>query len=124
VRKNSSVPPGRPGKLTPALGDRLVELLAAGASTTGAAAQLGISRRTVQVWRARAWSRQPQDRPYVELERRIQCVLPPQTRESDRPPPPSWEQAAQFLEHEHAARWSLDDALDELDDLGLGDLPR
>jgi hypothetical protein len=62
---------GRPAKFTPALGWQLVALLVAGASLGHACAEVGISVRTAQRWRARAWSRDPADAPYVEIERAL-----------------------------------------------------
>jgi hypothetical protein len=44
----------RPSKLTPELAERLVGLLAGGATVTAAAAELRMDRRTIQHWGARA----------------------------------------------------------------------
>ena len=63
-------PLAAPTKLTPEVVDRLVGLLAGGASSATAAQAVGVSRRTVETWRARAWSQRPQDRLFVELEQR------------------------------------------------------
>jgi hypothetical protein len=67
-------PRGRPSKLTPELADRLAGLPAGGATVTAAAAAVGVDRRTVQHPRARAYSREPRDRPHVALERRLQAA--------------------------------------------------
>jgi Helix-turn-helix domain len=64
--------PGRPSSLTPEIADRLVQLLASGVTLTDAAASIGVTRRSVQNWRHRAYSSRLQDRPYVELEKRLQ----------------------------------------------------
>ena len=40
-----------------------------------AATTLGITARTIQLWRGRAYSTRAQDRPHVELERRLQRAL-------------------------------------------------
>jgi hypothetical protein len=62
---------GRPAKFTPDLGWRLVALLVAGVPLVRACEELGISPRTAQRWRARAWSRDPADQAYVEIERAL-----------------------------------------------------
>jgi Homeodomain-like domain len=59
---------GRPSKLTPRLAAEIVAKLTAGASVTTAAAEVGISRRTFQMWRRRAYSRDPRDLAYVAVE--------------------------------------------------------
>jgi hypothetical protein len=67
--------PGRPTKLNDELADRLVLLVEAGVPLSSAATTLGVTARTIQLWRARAYSTRPQDRPHVELERRLQRAL-------------------------------------------------
>jgi hypothetical protein len=114
ARKNSTVPPGRPTKLTPALADRLVELFGTGATTKTVAAEVGVHPRSVQGWRRRAWSARPEDRPYVELEQRIQRALPPVEAEPDRPTE-SVEEAIAWLQTEAPERWGLD--YDDFDDV-------
>jgi hypothetical protein len=71
AKKPSSRPPGRPAKLNDELADRLVTLVAAGVPLSSAATTLGVTSRAIQVWRRRAYSTRPQDRPHVELERRL-----------------------------------------------------
>jgi hypothetical protein len=66
---------GRPSSLTPERADTLVGLFAAGATVTDAAATVGVTRRTVELWRARAYSTRPEDRLYVDLEKRLQQAL-------------------------------------------------
>jgi hypothetical protein len=63
--------PGRPSKFTPDLGWKLVALLVAGVPLVRACDEIGISPRTAQRWRARAWSRAPGDAPYVAIERAL-----------------------------------------------------
>jgi transposase len=102
---------GRPTKLTPELADRLVALLGAGSTVTAAARELGVSRRSIHYWRSRAWSRRDQDRPFVELERRIVAAR----LWALRPPAQSWRQSAAFLETEFPQRWGVHEgAVDKL----------
>jgi transposase-like protein len=68
-------PGGRPTLLTADVADRLVAELAAGANLSDAARVVGISDRTLRAWRARAWSRAREDRPFVELEQRVRAAL-------------------------------------------------
>jgi hypothetical protein len=46
-------------------------LIIAGHSITAAAAEVGVDRRTVERWRARAYSTRPEDQACVEFERMI-----------------------------------------------------
>jgi hypothetical protein len=107
-------PGGRPSKL-PELADRLVELMAGGATVTAAAAELGISRRTLQTWRARAYSREPHDRPHVLLEQRVQAARV-EAAASASAPVEDWRTLAARLEEMDPLRWGpvapLDDVLD------------
>lgn len=107
------LPPGRPSKLTPERAERLVELLAAGATTAQAAEALGVSRRTIQVWRARAWSRESRDAPYVALERRLRARSLHERRtprvEAAEPEPEDWQSIAARLEREAPERWAAPD---------------
>jgi hypothetical protein len=64
--------PGRPSKLTPDVSSELLALIVAGVPIGHAAAEVGIDRRSVARWRARAYSTRPEDRPYVKLEQAIQ----------------------------------------------------
>jgi hypothetical protein len=75
AKKPSRRPPGRPTKLTSANAARLVAELAAGGSVTATADALGVSRRTVQLWRRRACSSRPEGRPLSSLSRWLQCAL-------------------------------------------------
>jgi hypothetical protein len=108
---------GRPSKLTPELADRLVALLAGGATITSAAATIGVDRRTIQQWRARAYSRDPRNRPHVELEQRVQAarVEAAAAPAAALAPVEDWEEAAARLEEMNPFRWgpvaSLDDVL-------------
>jgi hypothetical protein len=65
---------GRPTKLTPAVADEIVAVLAAGGSIRDAAASTGVAARTIWAWRSRAYSRDPHDRRCVALERHIRDV--------------------------------------------------
>jgi Transposase len=94
--------PGRPSKLTPQVAVQLAEQLGAGAAVGEAARAVGVSRRTLQLWRARAYSSRPEDQPYVSLERRIQRAVA-----AHRPRATPWEEAAAWLEAEHPERWGL-----------------
>ena len=69
----------------------LVTTIAAGMSITDTARALGVDRRTIAYWRWRAYSRDPRDRPYVELERRLQETL---IERAARP----WEQLARGID--------------------------
>jgi hypothetical protein len=62
---------GRPPKLDDALAIEIAALLLVGHSTTDVAQMLGVSRRSIVNWRARAWSRDERDRVCVKLERMI-----------------------------------------------------
>jgi hypothetical protein len=63
--------PGRPPKLDDALACEIASRLIAGHTTVDVAQTLGVSRRSIAGWRARAWSARPEDRVCVELERMI-----------------------------------------------------
>ena len=88
-------------------------LLAGGASVAAAARECGVSVRSVQAWRARAWSPRPQDRPYVELERRVQAA---RVEAAARAPAPveDWKAAAARLEEMNPLRWGPVAPLDEV----------
>lgn len=60
---------GRPTLLTPALADRIVDAVTAGASREGAARCAGITRRCLQEWIARG---RDGDEPYVHFVHRIE----------------------------------------------------
>ena len=106
---------GRPSKLTPAVAERLAGLLAGGASVTAAARACGVSVRSVQSWRARAWSQRPQDRPYVELEQRVQAARVEAAARAPAAPVEDWQTVAARLETMDPLRWGpvapLDDVL-------------
>jgi hypothetical protein len=93
---------GRPTKLTPELCDQLLAQLATGAGLAEAASASGISARTLRAWRQRAWSARPEDRPYVELERRLRDVRAAVTPEPD---PEAWRSTAELLA-ENERVWS------------------
>jgi transposase len=63
---------GRPTKLDASTSARFAALLIAGASVTGAANEVGVSRRTATGWLAQAWSRDPRDAEAVRLVQMIQ----------------------------------------------------
>jgi hypothetical protein len=77
-----------------------------------------VSVRSVQAWRARAWSQRPQDRPFVELERRVQGarIEAAAARKAAPAPFEDWQAAAARLEAMAPARWGpvgpADDVLD------------
>jgi hypothetical protein len=73
---------GRPIKLTPEIADTLVAQLTLGATLEDAAHIAGISSRTLRAWRARAWSKDASDAPFVELEKRVRDTRPARTVES------------------------------------------
>jgi len=62
---------GRPTRLS----EEVIELLAAymtlGFTPGQAARAAGVAPRTLRLWRARAWSRLPEDAPFVALEQRL-----------------------------------------------------
>lgn len=62
---------GRPSKLTNDTAWTLVGLLVAGRTLNDAAAAVGVSPRTVQRWRKRAYSSRPEDAAYVEIEQAL-----------------------------------------------------
>jgi hypothetical protein len=64
---------GRPGLLPPGLADALVTQVRAGLSPDEAAQVVGLGPRTLRRWRARAYSRAPEDAEFVSLERRLQA---------------------------------------------------
>ena len=97
-------PRGRPTKLDQASADRLVALLRSGVTLEAVAAILDVDRRTVQRWRARAWSRDPRDAIYVELEKRLR-EAPAATARAVASQLPAWETVAAGLELEHPERW-------------------
>jgi transposase-like protein len=96
-------PGGRPTLLTAELADRLVAELAGGATLRDTAALVGVNPRTLRAWRHRAWSRRPDDAPYVELEQRVQRALGHArvTATSSEP----WQLAAVRLMASDPARW-------------------
>jgi hypothetical protein len=81
--------------------DQLLAQLAAGAWLADAASTSGISARTLRSWRLRAWSRRPEDAPYVELEQALRDVrATAQARD-----PEAWRTTAEILEENERA-WS------------------
>jgi hypothetical protein len=62
---------GRPPKFTEVAWPLIAQLVA-GKSVTAAAAEVGVSRRSVQAWRKRAYSARPEDQPYVAFEQALQ----------------------------------------------------
>jgi hypothetical protein len=62
---------GRPPKFTEVAWPLLAQLVA-GRTFTAAAAEVGVSPRSVQLWRKRAYSSRPEDQPYVEFEQALQ----------------------------------------------------
>ncbi len=97
---------GRPSKLSPARADQLVHLVASGATCAQAARTVGLAPRTVVGWRRRAWSREPRDAPYIELERRLVAA---EALAEHRPAVLNWEQAAAALEVAYPERWGSQD---------------
>jgi hypothetical protein len=67
--------PGRPPKFTPEVAWRVIALLSAGTTVDAAAVDVGVTPRSIQAWRRRAYSRAPADRGYVEFERALQRGL-------------------------------------------------
>jgi hypothetical protein len=63
--------PGRPPKLDSKLAGQIAALLIAGHTTTEVAQIVGVDRRSIARWRARAWSDRETDRDCVELEQMI-----------------------------------------------------
>jgi hypothetical protein len=109
---------GRPSKLTPERADQLVALLGAGVGVADTARELGISRRTIQVWRARAYSTRLEDQPYVDLERRIWRAIADGRSPTSAAKLTSWEEAAAMLEQEFPERWgegAMEGALADLE---------
>jgi hypothetical protein len=62
---------GRPSKLDGILATEIAARLLVGEPTTSIASTLGISRRSIAGWRARAWSRDERDVYCVQLEQMI-----------------------------------------------------
>jgi hypothetical protein len=107
---------GRPTRLNAAVVDAIADRIAAGDTLAAACATAGVGERTLRAWRARAWSRRPEDRLHVELEQRLQAAL--LAHQADlaraRQPEPlfeSWEDAAAMLLTDHAERWADPDWL-------------
>jgi hypothetical protein len=71
VTSEQKVALGRPAKLDDKLATEIAALLLAGHSTSEVAQMVGVSRRSIAGWRARAWSRDPRDRACVQLEQMI-----------------------------------------------------
>jgi hypothetical protein len=67
--------PGRPTKLTDDVAWRLIGLIASGVPITHAAAEVGVDRRSVERWRARAYSTRAEDRACVEFEQALTRAL-------------------------------------------------
>jgi hypothetical protein len=63
--------PGRPPKFTPDVAWRVIALLSAGATVKATAADVDVTPRAIQSWRARAYSSRPEDRLYVEFEQAL-----------------------------------------------------
>jgi hypothetical protein len=53
----------------------LLARLVAGYTNSAAAQAVGITPRTLQLWRKRAYSTRPEDQPFVEFERALQRGL-------------------------------------------------
>ena len=106
---------GRPSKLTPALADDLVILLAAGASSARAARAVGVSERSVTRWlrnglaaqvkRARATTPEATD---ALSEARLVVLI-------SRAALVDWKAAAWLLERRHPERWSPVNALSRVE---------
>jgi hypothetical protein len=62
---------GRPAKLDDRLATEIAARVLVGEPTTSIASALGVSPRSIYLWRSRAWSRDPRDRFCVELEQMI-----------------------------------------------------
>jgi hypothetical protein len=62
---------GRPTVLSDEVIEALVLHMKLGFTPGQSARAAGIGPRTLRRWRSRAWSRAPEDRAYVELERRL-----------------------------------------------------
>jgi hypothetical protein len=98
---------GRPSKLNNRVADRLVALVSAGSTLADAAHELGVAPRTITGWRARAWSRRPQDSTCVQLERRLVVALAVRERPSADF---DWNVVAERLAADYPQRWGLHDA--------------
>jgi transposase-like protein len=110
-------PGGRPSLLTADFADRLVAELAGGATLGGAAAVVGVNPRTLRAWRQRAWSRRPDDLPYVQLERRVQQALRRARGTTSEPHHAEpWQAAPARLAASNPAEWGQ---LTDLVDVGV-----
>ena len=98
---------GRPSALTPETADRLVALVAAGTTLTDAARVLGVVPRTVTNWRRRAWSREPRDGPYIDLEKRLLAALATRRTPPSAPASVDWQKVAAELEAAYPERWAI-----------------
>jgi hypothetical protein len=109
---------GRPTKLTPERAARLIALLCAGATVTDAAAATGVDRRTIQLWRARAYSRDPGDERCVAFERDLRDALRAALTAARAVPEPAdeWRGHAARLEAMYPQRWGPLGDVVELDD--------
>jgi hypothetical protein len=67
--------PGRPSKLTNETAWRVIALLAVGSTLEAAARDVGVTPRAIQLWRQRAYSREPADQPFVEFEQALTRAL-------------------------------------------------
>jgi hypothetical protein len=103
------VPGGRPTKLTPAVTAEIAAELEGGATLAEAASAAGVSVRTLRAWRERAWSRLPEDRPHVQLERRVQEAL---GRRASRMAPEPWQVIAARIEADELFWAAVADPID------------
>ena len=104
VTTNAKKSPGRPSKLTPDVANTIVAMIAAGNTVASAAAAADVTPRAIQHWRARAYSRRPEDRAYVELEQFLQraklaaAEYEPQLRREPDPDKPTLEELLRDLD--------------------------
>jgi hypothetical protein len=96
VRRTS----GRPPRFSDDVAWKLTASILAGNTISDAEAEIGVSRRRVQLWRRRAWSQRPEDEPYVRLEQAIERGFAARAEIAERP----------------VALQPLDDLLADLDD--------
>jgi hypothetical protein len=98
---------GRPPRLNAELGAAIVSRIASGDRVEEAAREVGIAPRTLRSWRERAWSRAPDDQPYVRLEQELRNALVVAERRRVSKPAADWREAARWLEVE--AGWGLEE---------------
>ena len=89
-------PPGRPPTFTHDVAWRVIGLLTAGSTVKDAAAEVGVTPRAIQLWRARAYSSRQEDATFVAFEQSLQRGLLAAAK-AGQPGPPTLVPFSQLL---------------------------